>query len=130
MKNPARWMLVAALTASTLACVDKGIVRSTPIRSMTHREIVNGLASPDFRDVLAARAQLDSLGDKEWMMALTMLTDDQSPQKRMLAISELSKRPVSQARDVIRAMADDPDEAVRAQARSVLSRDAPREGGP
>jgi HEAT repeat protein len=97
---------------------------------MTHREIVNGLASPDFRDVLAARAQLDSLGDKEWMMALTMLTDDQSPQKRMLAISELSKRPVSQARDVIRAMADDPDEAVRAQARSVLSRDAPREGGP
>ena len=100
------------------ACVDRQVVRPVDPRSMTPAEVAAGLASRVFRDVLAARAQLDRLSDADWLEALRALSRDPDPDKRLMAVVELSRRPVEEAREAIRALEDDPDEAVRAEARS------------
>lgn len=130
MRAAAVWMVALALAGGGAAwgCVDREIVKTAPVRSLTPEEIVAGLASPVFRDVLAARAQLLTLADGDWLTTLRRLSRDPSPQKRLLAITELSKRSVAGAREVIRTLSDDPDEAVRAEARARLA-DAATPGG-
>jgi hypothetical protein len=123
-----RWILALFLAFGGAGCVDKEIVKPPPVRSLTADQIVLGLSSPVFRDVLAARAQLAKLPDHEWLTTLTRLSRDPLPQRRMVALAELSRRSVPGARDVIVSLADDPDDAVRAEARVRLAA-VPTAGG-
>jgi hypothetical protein len=123
-----RWTLAPLLAVGVAGCVDKEIVKTPPVRSLTADQIVLGLSSPVFRDVLAARAQLAKLPDGDWLPTLSRLAKDPLPQRRMVALAELSRRPVPGARDVIVSLADDPDDAVRAEARVRLAA-VPAAGG-
>lgn len=128
MRGLSRWLPV--LLVASAGCVDKDIVRHAPARVLAPEEIVAGLASPEFRVVLAARAQLQALPDGDWLTTLQRLSRDPSPGRRMLAAIELSKRPVPRAREVLASLADDPDEAVRAEARARLAAAPPAGGVP
>jgi hypothetical protein len=114
----ARRLVALGVSATLASCVDKAIVDPPPVRALTYEEIVAGLSSPVFREALVARAQLAKLSDGAWLGVLTPLSRDPSPQKRLLALNELSRRPLPQAAQLIRSLVDDPDDTVRAEARS------------
>ena len=121
-------MFVAALIAS--ACVNRDIVKPPESRRLASQEIAVGLASGNFREVLAARAQLDSLPDDPWFAALAPLANDGQPQHRLVAAIELSRRPFDPARALLGALAHDPDDTVRAEANERLAAAASSGGAP
>ncbi len=123
-------LVLAGLVAAVPACVDRDIVKPPQTRPLTGDEIALGLASPNFRDVLAARAQLPSLPDDAWLALLGQLARDELPQRRLIAAIELPRRPLPQAREWLKTLTEDPDETVRTEASRSLDAAAPSGGAP
>ena len=122
--------VLAGVAAASTACVDRDIVRPAQVRPLNGDEIAAGLASANFRDVLAARTQLPSLPDDVWLTVLGPLARDAMPQRRLIVAIELPRRPLPQAREWLKILAEDPDETVRTQAVQSLDAAASLGGAP
>jgi len=112
-------MFVAALIAS--ACVNRDIVRPPEMVHLSAEEMAVALASDNFREVLAARAQLAELSDDTWLGVLARLAHDSQPQHRLVAAVELARRPFGAARTILAGLILDPDETVRGKAAELLA---------
>lgn len=80
--------------------------------------IAEMLASPDFKERIQARRQIDRLPERERVEVLAALSTDERAEVRMLAVSGMEAlRSLPRVRDLLsRLAAGDPDPDVRASA--------------
>ena len=116
------WLCLAA------ACVNRDIVKPPEAGALTSEEIVAGLGSSNFREVLRARSQLAGLPDEAWLAVLAPFASDEVPARRLVAAVELAHRPYGFARTLLARLALDADETVRNEASERLA-SAPLPGG-
>ena len=75
------------------------------------------LASPDFKERLQARRQIDRLPEDQRVTLLEMLSKDSRPEVRLMAASGMEPvRAVPRVREILARLARDPDPDVRATA--------------
>lgn len=103
------WVRMTRELQAVTAAPDSGVLSVDRIAVL--------LASPDFKERLQARRQIDRLPEDQRVTLLEMLSKDSRAEVRLMAVSGMEPvRAVPRVREILAQLARDPDPDVRASA--------------